>query len=351
MFSRPLVAIDIGSSSIKVVEISGGNQKKLRKMGLELLPPGAVVDGLMQDPEIVEGALRTLLKRLKIRPQGRRAALALSGSAVLIKRIDVLAKDNELAEQVYYEAEQQFQADMSEIYVDFFPVEGAVEVGKPQPVLLVGAKRDMVEQYIALIRKLGMRTGVVECAAFSTVNMFEYNYGSVQGLSAVAKIGASVTQVSLLFNGDYVYAREIPIGGDEYSRRLKEALNVDRDNAESLKVSSSQGEENLPAEVNKIIGEINEQLVAELQGTIDYFLQESQNVGVITSVFLTGGGARILGLDAAIAATLHVPVQIINPFQRININSKIFKMENILTQGPLYGVAVGLSLRSLGDHS
>ena len=351
MFSRPLVAIDIGSSSIKVVEISGGHQKKLRKMGLEVLPPGAVVDGMMKEMGIVEEALRALLKRLKIRPRGRRAALALSGSAVLIKRIEILAKDNELAEQVYYEAEQQFQADMSEIYVDYCPIEGTAESGKPQPVLLVGAKRDMVEQYIALMHKLGMRTGVVECAVFSSVNMFEYNYGSVQGLSALVKIGASVTQVSLLFNGEYVYAREIAIGGDEYSRRLKDALNVDRDNAEALKVSSSQGEVNLPAEVNKIIGEINEQLVGDLQATIDYFAQEGRDVGAITSVFLSGGGARILGLDAAIAATLHVPVQIINPFQRINIDSKIFKMENILIHGPLYGVAVGLSLRSLGDHS
>ncbi len=354
MLNRPLVAIDIGSSAIKVVEMTGQKQKKLRAIGLELLPPGAVVDGVIQNQEVVENTLKDLLKKLKIRTSGRRAALSLSGSSVLVKKVNVAAKNADLAEQVYYEAEQQFQADMAEIYFDFTELEPAAGApGPDQPVLMVGAKREMVEQYIGVMRSVGLRTGVVECSAFSVSNMFEYNYGVVEGLTALVNIGAALTQVSLVAHGEYVYTRDIAIGGEEYSRRIMELLGVDRPNAENLKVAVSQGDGSVPEELHKVLGEINEQLVHEIQVTIDYFFQSGDAAGReagLTSIFLTGGGSRILGLDAALAAALQIPVQIVNPFQRVEVNPKKFQMDYILMQGHLYGVAVGLSLRAMGDN-
>ncbi len=353
MFNRPLVAIDIGSSAIKVVEMTGQKQKKLRAIGLELLPPGVVVDGAIQNQDVVEQTLRGLLKKLKIRTSGRRAALSLSGSSVLVKKVNVAAKNADLAEQVYYEAEQQFQADMADIYFDYTELEGVPERGPEQPVLMVGAKREMVEQYIAVMRAVGLRTGVVECSTFSVSNMFEYNYGVVDGLTALVNIGAALTQVSLVAGGEYVYTRDIAIGGEEYSRRIMELLSVDRPNAENLKVAVSQGDGSVPEELHKVLGEINEQLVHEIQVTIDYFFQSGDGAGReagLTSIFLTGGGSRILGLDAALAAALQIPVQIVNPFQRVEVNPRKFQMDYILMQGHLYGVAVGLSLRAMGDN-
>ena len=364
MFKRPLVAIDIGSSAIKVVVLTGGKHKKLQAAGLELLPVGAVVDGLLANPDVVGDVLAKLLKRLKISTRGRRAAIALGGSSVLIKKVLIEAKDKELAEQVYYEAEQQFQADMAEIYFDYCPIEelgadaGSTKTqsqpgGRGQPVLMVGAKRDMVESFLALIRSQGMRTGVVECGAFSVANMFEHGYGPIQGLTALVNVGAALTQLSLIANGKYVYTREIPIGGDEYSRRIMELLGVDRPNAETLKVAVSQGDANVPQQLHQVLGELNEQLVSELQIGIDYFLQnaeESDRGGSLNSVYLVGGGSRTLGLDAAIAAVLQIPVQIMNPFQRLEIDPKKFSTDYLIMQGHLYGVAVGLGLRSLDDQ-
>lgn len=352
MFNRSLVAIDIGSSAIKVVEMSGQRQKKLRAIGLEILPPGVVVDGMIQNQEIVENVLRELLKKLKITTTGRRAALSLGGSSVLIKRVNVAAKDSDLAEQVYYEAEQHFQADMADIYFDYCELESVA--GTEVPVILVGAKREMVEQQIAAVRAVGMRTGVVECDVFSAANMFEYNYGIADGMIAVVNIGASVSQVSLMARGDYLYTRDVAIGGEEYSRRLMEALGIDRESAEALKVGASQGEGNVPAEMHKVLGEVNEQFVGEVQVTIDYYFQSGdpslRDMG-LSSLFLTGGGARVLGLDAALAATLQIPVQVINPFQKIDVDPKKFQMDYILMQGHLYGVAVGLALRAMGDNT
>ena len=353
MFNRPLIAIDIGSSAVKVVELSGGAQKKLRAVGLEVLPGGAIVDGQVQNQEALENVLKELLKKLKIRTAGRRAALALTGSSVLIKRVLITAKGADLGEQVYYEAEQHFQADMAEIYFDYAEL-GPAGTGGETAVLLTGAKREMVEQYIALMRAVGLRTGVVECGVFSAANMFEYNYGVSPGLTAVVNVGAAFSQVALTQGGEFLYARDVAIGGEEYSRRIMELLGVDRDNAETLKVAVSQGDNNVPDELHRVLGELNEQLVNEIQVTIDYYFQSGEAAGRdggLTSLFLTGGGARILGLDAALAAALQIPVQIVNPFQRVVVNPKKFQMDYILMQGHLYGVAMGLGLRTMGDNT
>lgn len=353
MFSRSLVAIDIGSSAVKVVETVGGRQKKLQAMGLEILPPGAVVDGVIHTPEAVEETLKGLLKKLKINPRGRRAALSLGGSSILIKKVQMQIKAaGELAEQVFYEAEQHFQTDMAEIYFDYAELDLPAGQEGEKSVLLVGARREMVEQYIAAVHAVGMRVGVIECDGFSAANMFEHNYGMAAGLVALINVGASVTQVSIIGNGQYLYTRDVPLGGEEYSRQIVQLLGVDRDNAEALKVAVSAGTGNVPPELAKLLGEINEQLVGEVQVTIDYFFQSGDPIARdsgLVGVFLTGGGSRTLGLDAAMAAALSIPVQIVNPFQKLDVNPKKFKMDYILMQGHLFGVAVGLSLRAMGD--
>jgi type IV pilus assembly protein PilM len=354
MFNRPLVAIDIGSSSIKVVELSGQKQKTLRAIGLETIPHGAVVDGMIADQQIVEDVLKGLLKKLKITTTGRRAAIALGGSSVIIKKINVVTEnDQELAEQIFFEAEQHFQAEMSEIYFDFVEMGAANKQTGEVPVLLVGAKREMVEQYLAAVRAVGMRAGVVECDVFSVSNMFEYNYGIVDGLTALVNIGASTTQVSIVGGGEYLYTRDVPIGGDEYSQQICEAIGVDKENSETLKVAASSGDPSVPEELHKVIGDINEQLVNEIQVTLDYFVQSGEvdaDHSALGSLFLTGGTSRVIGLDAALAAAMHVPVQILNPFQNIGVNPKKFQMDYITMQGHLYGVAVGLGMRAMADN-
>lgn len=354
MFKQPLIAIDIGSSSIKVVELSGSSSRRLRSIGLEMLPVGAVQDGQIQNQDAVTSALKNLLAKLKIRPFGRRASIGLSSSSVLIKKILVDAqKQADLSEVVFYEAEQHFQTDMSEIYFDYSKLGDLTQESSDTPVLIVGAKREIVESYIGLVRSIGMRTGIVDCNVFAAANMLEFNYGAFDAITALVNVGASSTQIILVHQGQYVYTRDLPIGGDEYSRRIMELLSIDRENAETFKVGSSTGDGNVPPELTRLLAEINDQLVHEVQLAIDYFLQSGeapQNLG-IGSVFLTGGSSRVLGLDAAMAAALQLPVQIINPFQKIDISPGKFQMDYILLQGHLYGVAVGLGLRALSDNT
>jgi len=355
MLTRPYIAIDIGSSSIKIVELVGGRQRKLKALGLELIPPGAVVDGEIREPEVVQRIIERLLERLKITPTGRRAAISLSGGAVMLKKINVeITPESDLTETIFHEAEQHFQQDMNEIYFRYQELGPIPDGGGPLPVLLAGAKREAVEQHIALVRSVGMRTGVVDCDALCTANMFEYNHPGVDQLIALVNIGSSVSQVTLIKNGQFLFTRDIIHGGAEYTRQISEALQVDPESAEGMKLSAGQGEMPGSAEISKVITHLNDQMVQEIRSSLDFFFQSGDVPEALTQVnhiYLTGGGSRILGLDAAIAGAFQVHVQIGNPFYRVNVSPRQFEMDYMLRQGHLYGVAMGLALRSAGDDA
>lgn len=353
-FDRPLIGIDVGSSAVKIVELAGNNRKQLRSVGLELLPAGTVAEGNIKKESDLINTVRDLLRKLKISTSGRRAAISLAGNAVIIKRLRVPRTNGGLSdEEIYVAAEQHFQYDMSELYFRYHEDERA-RGETDTAVICVGARRETVEQYIAFVRSLGMRTGVVDCDCFSVYNMFEHNYGEVEQLVALVNIGASSTQVSLISKGQYLFSRDIALGGEHYTQRIAEELKVDRENAETLKIGASDVEGRAPEQLSKLVSEINSQLIDEIKTTVDYFFSSGDappELQRVEYIFLSGGGAKIADLDAALSARMQLPVQIMNPFHRIQINPNRFRSDYLLNQGHLYGVAVGLAMREFKDTS
>lgn len=351
--NKSLIAIDVGSSSVKIVELTGTSEKKLRAIGLEKLPVGAVVNGVIQNPEAVEKVTKSLIKKLKILTTGRKAAIAIGGGSVIIKKVGFLpaSSQEEFTEQVYYEAEQHFQHDVEELEIDYFELSNTPGEDGMIPVLLVGAKKEMIEQYLALVRSVGMRTAVIDCDVFAVANMFEHNFGASEGLISIINVGSDIIQVSLIGNGQYLFTRDIPYGGHEYTHRIMEIMGISKEEAEEMKISASN-EMNGSNQVVEIISAVNEQLVSEIRMTVEYYFQSGElpeTFERLDNVFITGGGAKILGFDAALAASLQVPVQIINPFHRIDVNPKKFQSDYIFSQGHMYGTAVGLAMRALKD--
>ena len=352
MFGLPLIAIDIGSSAIKVLELSGGRNRKISSIGFETLEPGVVEDGEIANLERVSEILQELLKKLKIFLPGRRAAISMSGSSLLIKRTSIPAVPGaEMDAVIESEAEQVCHGELNDLYWRAKVLSDQPSQEGTLPLLVVAAKRDILEQHIELVRMAGLRTGVVDCDVLSTSNMFEYNYGVSDSVICVVNVGASSSQLSLMHNGAYLYTREIPLGGKDYTATIMESMGVDFENAEAMKLSASQGDSSVPAEVHTVINDFNEQLSSQAHSAIEDFRHtEGSSMEIpMTHAFFVGGGARVLGLDAAFAAALQVPVQLINPFHRIQAKSRKVDLEFLLNQGHLFGVAVGLGLRSMND--
>ncbi len=351
-FKQPLLAIDIGSSSIKVLEMSRGQSKKLHSLGLEILPKGAIEAGVVRDPEVVSEVLGKLLKRLKISGNKRRVAISVSGVSTLIKRVNLpIEDDSSLDEMIYEEAKQQFHHNLEDMYFRYQEIPSVFVENGVRSFLLVAAKIETIEQYVDLMHRQGLKVGITDCDVFCLSNMFDYNYPVADALTMAVNIGASTTQVVFTYNGEFLYSREFFMGGNDVSQRISEELRVDFDNAESLKISASMGDQAIAEKIRPILKSLNEQMSIEINTTLTYFQSEemSGRFEKVDHIFLSGGAAGTLDLGTSVSTMLRAPVQIINPFQRIDIKPSGIDMDYIMTQGSLYGIAIGLGLRDFVD--
>ena len=343
MFGRSVVAIDIGSSSVKIVELTGGQSKKIRHLGLELLPAKVIEEGVILDQEALRGTIKNLLKKLKIQPVGNKVGMSLSGNSVIIKRVslDKSKDDPDFYEYLYHEAEQYLQYDVSELYVDW---DDLPQAGGGSAVILVGAKRDVVEEYMSLLSSLGLKIAVIDCDALAAVNILTHSTQVREDFVAVANIGFSSTQISFLINGSFAFTREISIGGNNYSEKIVEMMGLDMESAETLKITMSQGDRSASDECQNIINELNGNLAYELQATIEYYFQSGeapQGVRQLKKIYLIGGGSKILNLDKAISETMQIPATFVNPFRNISVSESKFSPQFLSRQGHLFGVCHG----------
>jgi type IV pilus assembly protein PilM len=350
-FNKSLVSIDIGSSAVKMLELSGkGELRKLRNFAMEALPQGTIENGNVMDPGAITSCVKKLVSRLGVK--GRFAALSVAGGGVILKRVRISAgRDATVTEQINFHAAQAFQLDLAELYYDFVEMGPVSAASDEVDVLLVGARREVVEQYVSIVKDAGIQLAVIEASAISVANMFELNYGVVEGLVALISIGASNTQVSFIDRGRMLYSHTIPVGGDVYTNSIVQAMTVPRATAEELKISGSTNPAGMPPDLVRVMNETNALIVSDIRQIFNFFSTSSDadGAGPVKFAFLTGGGSCSVGLDAAIAAAIGVPVNLANPFQRVEVADGKFRLDQVMALSPMFGVAVGLGVREKGD--
>lgn len=354
LIKKNLLAVDIGSSSIKLIDFDNVAKRRLTHIGMRVLPKGAVDRGEVKDVEGVKQQLLELIAEQKVPTRGRRVAINIGGSHVMIKKAFIRPENGvDIADQAYEEARQLFGMEMDDLYFRFAEIPSQFVEARSKALLLVGAKRELVEKHIAIIRACGLRIGVIDTDVFCLANSFEHNYEVKPEVVVHISVGAASTVVLITYNGEFMFTREIVIGGNDYTTRIAQAMNVQFSEAETIKITSSLQNQNAPAAAVQVIRQMNDELVREVVSTINYYVQTENappSASQTQMVYLSGGASQVIGLDAALASALHVPVQILNPMQHINIGKLKIPMEEIIAQSPFYGVAIGLALRDFGDN-
>ncbi len=351
MFENPMLAIDIGSYSVKIVEIAGTTDKQLTRVGVKVLPAGAIVNGIIQDKVAVCECIISLLKELGVRKFLRRAALAISGSAVIVKHSKIIPSDDrDIAEQVFALAEEQFQTDMNELYFDYHlsSPENAFE----QFAVMIGTRRETIRERVEIIRKSGLLIGCIDCDLFALSNIVEQNFGAIPGIIAIMNMGAHTSQVVFTADGEYLYSREIAVGGDFYTKGLADLLGMTMENAEELKLNISRSLTQMTPEVDAAFKTMHNQIISEFQMSVELFLQSGEapiGQNAVRGLFLAGGGSLICGLTEALGEKLEIPARHLNPFETIATSKKIRSNEDFRLYGSAFGVAAGLGLRRFGD--
>lgn len=349
---RPMVGLDIGSSHIKLMELeqdSKTGQQRLVNFGMVQLPPEAIVDGAVMNTNVIVDAIRELVQQQRVKTKF--VAASVSGNAVIIKRINLPQMTvDELEESIQWEAEQYIPFDINDVNIDVQILDGASEDPGQMEVLLVAARKELVNEYQALIQQSGLRPAVVDVDAFAVANMFELNYEDNDESVALVNIGASNVNIHVVRGGVSAFTRDIGIGGRQFTEEIQRALNISYEQAEAMKVGGNEGDERavVPEVIERVLNTVGDNLATEVQRSLDFYLSTSVD-GSLSRVLLSGGAARTPGLARAISRQTNLPTEVADPFRRIQIDERAFNPSYLNDVGPQAAVVVGLAMRRVGD--
>jgi type IV pilus assembly protein PilM len=343
---RQVVGCDVGSSAIKIVELKPlkNDEFQLVHAAVADLSPEAIVDGAIMDSSLVVEALTRLISENGIK--NSKFGGSLSGHSVIIKKIQLPSMtETELAESIQWEAEQYIPFDINDVNLDYVVLEtGASDT---MDVLLVAVKRDRINDYTSVIVQAGKEPVLVDVDVFAVQNAFESNYSSRGETVALVNIGASVMNINVLHDGNSVFWRDVAFGGNLYTEAVQREFNLPREDAEKLKLGGDVGQVS-KQQVESVLSSASEDLAAELQKTVDFFVATS-SVDRLDRIMLSGGGALVANLEAVLHERFQVNVELLNPFRNIRYNESDFDPDWINRNAPAMAVAVGLAIRTVGD--
>lgn len=347
---KQAVGLDIGSGSIKVCALKPTKKSyQLQAFGMVPLPPEAIVDGALMNSTAVVDAIQELFATHKIK--NKQVATSVSGHSVIIKKINLpQMTPEELEESIQWEAEQYIPFDINDVNIDVQILNTESTQAGQMDVLLVAAKKDMVNDYTSVILEAGLEPVVVDVDSFAVQNMFEINYEVPRSETVVLiNIGAQVTNINVLANGTSTFTRDISVGGAQFTDAIQKALNVSYDEAEALKLGGGTDTDAVvPQEVERVLQTESEAIANEVQRSLDFYAATSADAH-IARIFLAGGSAKIPALVKTIERRTSVPVEVVNPFRNLEVSSKVADPEYLASIAPMAGVVVGLALRAPAD--
>jgi type IV pilus assembly protein PilM len=342
LFSRKktTVALDIGSGLIKLVAIQhGGGDPVLTKVAYTTVVDDAIVEGEIMDPGIVADAIKGLLASAGVKT--KQVVIAVGGRDVIIKKIPMdRMKEADAREVIRWEAEQHVPFDMENVELDFQILDPEGE-GLQMQVLLVAAKRELVENKTALLAEAGLAPAVIDVDAFALHNAFEVNYpNAMEGVVGMVNIGHETTNINILEDGIPVLTRDLPLG----TRRFREDIQRERG------LSAEEADQLLQGfERNEILDPFletrGEELAVGIERAAAFLQSASRSAGGIARMWLTGGGGRIPGLTKVLADRLRFPVDLANPLERLRVAEGVFDTMNVDEVSPLLMLPIGLALR------
>ncbi len=216
-------------------------------------------------------------------------------------------------------------------------------------VLLVAVKKDKISDYTSAISQAGKTPQIVDVDVFALQNCYEVNYGVDPGkVVALLNVGASIMNINIIRGATSIFNRDIAVGGNQYTDNIQKELNLSFEQAEQLK-RGQEVDGASPENLSPILQQVSENIAMEIQKTFDFFKATSSE-DRIDQIYLSGGTAKVAGLQELLAERFESPVEILNPFNAITYNEKDFDPDFINEVGPSAAIAVGLAVRKVGDR-
>jgi type IV pilus assembly protein PilM len=338
---KTTVGLDIGSGLVKVAVIDHSKRDpELVKAAVAPLLADAIVEGEVMDPGIVAEAIQTALAGAGVKT--KQVVTAVGGRDVIIKKIQIeRVKEQQARELMRWEAEQHVPFDMESVELDFQILDPDAD-GLEMSVLLVAAKRELIESKVRVLGDAGLQPAAVDVDAFALHNAFEINHpDALDGLVALVNIGHEVTNVNILEEGTPILTRDITVG----TRRFREDLQRERGLGPEEAQALLQGYDRSP-HIEAVLAGRGEEIAVGVERAVAFLASNSRS-GQIRSIYACGGGSRIPGLGEFLSNRLHLRVEQANPLANLRVRDGA--LDTLVTDeiAPLLMLPIGLALRKV----
>ena len=343
--SKPVLGLDISSTSVKLLELSRhGEQYRVETYAVRPLPPAAVVEKNINDPEAVADVVKAVVKHAKTKC--KHAAVAVAGSSVITKVIDMPAglNDDAMENQISIEADQYIPFPLEEVSIDFEVQGPSPENPEQVEVLLAACRRENIDLRVNVLQLAELTEEIVDVEAYSMERAFgliaeqlEEQEGQVV---AVIDIGATMTTLSVLVDGKTIYTREQLFGGKQLTEEIQRRYGL---SAEEAGLAKKQG--GLPDDYeNEVLEPFKEAVVQQVTRSLQFFFAAS-DYNDVDYIILAGGVASMESLVGLIEEKLGSQTMVANPFANMSVSGRVNAVA-LANDAPSLMIAAGLALRS-----
>lgn len=339
-----LLGVDISSTSIKILQLSpSGNKYKVDNYVIRPLPANAVVEKNISDIDAVGECISAAISILK--PSFKEASVAVAGSAVITKTIEMNAAltDSEMENQIVVEADQYIPYPLDEVSIDFERQDLSERNPDMVEVLLAACRKENVDSRVTALDLGGLEAKVVDIEAYAIERAFTLlaeQIGSEEDQTvAIVDIGSMMTTLNVILQGRTIYTREQMFGGNALSEEVQRRFGLS-----AIEAESAMKRGGLPEEYElEILGPFKDTVVQQVSQTLQFFFSSS-HYNEVDHILLAGGVAAIDGLTDLVQENLSTPVKVANPFANLSIGSKI-NQSMLENDAPSLLIACGLAMR------
>ena len=343
---KGLVGVDIGSSSVKAVELQGkpGNLQ-LVSLGYENLQTDTIVDGQIMELNDVSNVITNIFREHQIKTD--RIAAGVSGHSVIVKNIVVPQMSaDELEESIEWHAEEHIPFDISDVSMDYQVTGSSSDALQ---VLMAACKRDKIANVKQAIQLAGKQPAIIDVDTFALQNCYEANYQPMPGqVVALLNIGASTMNINILSGNRSVFTRDVSVGGSQYTTLLQKELDLTFEQAEAVKRGMPAPDGTEVEGLEPMLETVSDMLALEISKTMDFYRATAEDGdGTVQKILISGGGSKLTGFPEYLSNRFEMPVEVFDPFRQIKVDPRRFDPDYMREVVPEMAVAVGLALRGV----
>jgi len=343
--STPVLGLDISSTTVKLLELSHtGERYRVESYAVSSLPADAVIEKNVNDIDGVANAIRNVVNQSKTKV--KHVAAAVAGSSVITKVIDMPAgiSEDEMETQLTLEADQYIPYPLEEVAIDF-EIQGPLPDNETRvEVLLAACRRETIDTRVEAIETAELTAKIMDVEAYAMERAFGLVRDQLDidedNTVAVVDIGAQMTTLSVLSNGNTIYTREQLFGGKQLTDEIMRRYGLP---VEEAGLAKKQG--GLPDDYEpEVLEPFKDAVVQQVARSLQFFFSSSQ-YNDVDYIVLAGGVSSMEGLADMVQDKLGTPATVANPFADMAISSKVNAVA-LSSDAPALMIACGLAMRS-----